>query len=93
MLNHRWAALPAQKPAAADRIRPNPTLAQQSQRMQEKLPSRATAAPEIPATRAWLSLVGMPKHQASPAHRTIAVIAAHRAVRAARVPPPNEAME
>ena len=68
-------------------------MAQQSQRMQDKEPSNAAAAPETPATRAWLSLVGMPKHQASPAQRTMAVMAAHRAVRAALGPPPKEAME
>ena len=61
--------------------------------MQEKEPSRATAAPETPATRAWLSLGGMPKSQASAAHRTMAPIAEHRAVRAALEPPPKAAME
>ena len=61
--------------------------------MQDKLPSSAVAAPETPATRAWLSLVGMPKSQARQAHSTMETIAAHRAVRAALLPPEKAAME
>lgn len=41
---------------------------------------RAIALPERPATRAWLSLVGMPKYQAATAHRTIEKSAAASAV-------------
>ena len=33
--------------------------------MQARLLSRATAAPDSPAARAWLSLVGIPHHQAA----------------------------
>ena len=61
--------------------------------MQERSPSRATAAPEMPATRAWLSLVGMPHHQAAAAQNTTAPMAAHRAREAASGPPSKEAME
>ena len=52
----------------------------------------ARAAPEMPATRAWLSLVGMPKRQAAQAHATMAAMAAHRAVEAAAGSGPKSAM-
>ncbi len=87
------ARRPAQKPAPTETSSPSTTRAQQSHRMQDKLPSRAAAAPEMPATSAWLSLVGMPNHQAAAAQRTMEAIAAQRAARAARGPPPKEAME
>ena len=56
-------------------------------------PGSAAAAPDSPATRAWLSLVGMPNRQASTAQHTMAVMAAHRAARASKVLRPKSAME
>ena len=41
----------------------------------------ATAAPDIPAIKAWLSLVGIPKYHAAVAQITIAAMAAHKATR------------
>ena len=52
-------------------------------------PCRAMAAPEIPAIRAWLSLVGMPNHQAAVAQMTMANRAAHRAISACSLLPPK----
>ena len=60
--------------------------------MQPRLPSRANAAPDSPAARAWLSLVGMPNHQAAVAHATMATSAAHSAVSASAVLPPKSTM-
>ena len=40
----------------------------------------ATAAPEMPAISAWLSLVGMPKYHAMVAHNTIANMPAQSAM-------------
>ena len=60
--------------------------------MQDRSPAWATAAPERPAARAWLSLVGMPNHQAAVAHATMATSAAHSAVSASAVLPPNSTM-
>ena len=87
------AQRPARKPRAVDRTSPSSTRPHFCQRMQEKSPSRAAAAPEMPATRAWLSLVGMPHHQAAAAQSTTAPMAAHKAMEAAAGPPRKEAME
>lgn len=89
----RSVCRPAQSPAATDRTSPSSTAPHRCQRMQPRLPSRANAAPDSPAARAWLSLVGIPHHQAAAAHRTTAPIAAHRAREAALGPPPKAAME
>ena len=48
--------------------------------MPEKPPFIATALPVSPAIRAWLSLVGMPKYQATSAHKTMEKSAAARAI-------------
>ena len=53
--------MPAQNPAAADRTSPASTLAQQPQRIQDRLPSRATAAPDSPITKAPLRDVDFPR--------------------------------
>ena len=48
--------------------------------MARKPPVRAIALPLIPAIRAWLSLVGMPKYQATTAHSTMEKSAAASAM-------------
>ena len=60
--------------------------------MPEKLFWIATAAPESPAMRAWLSLVGIPKYQAVVAQITIAAMAAQRAMSESRASPPKSTM-
>ena len=45
------------------------------------------AAPDRPAISAWLSLVGIPNHQAATAHMTMANRAAHNATKASWVFP------
>ena len=52
----------------------------------------AIAEPESPATRAWLSLVGIPKYHAPTDHITIENSAAHRAIVAVAPSSPKETM-
>ena len=60
--------------------------------MPAKPPCMATAAPEMPAINAWLSLVGMPNHQATVAQSTMANMPAHKAMVASVVLPPKSTM-
>ena len=86
------AAQPNAKPSRVDRTRPYRTLIHSPPLMPAKPPCSAMAAPDSPAIRAWLSLVGMPNHQAAVAHATMATSAAHSAVSASAVLPPKSTM-
>lgn len=70
---------PKANPSKVDKTSPYSTLHHSAKLIPEKLPFKATAAPEIPAMRAWLSEVGIPNRQAATAHITIAKRAAQRA--------------
>ena len=71
---------PSRKPKIVDTKRPEKTFFHSSILIPDMLLLIATAAPESDATRAWLSLVGIPKNQAATAHRIIEISAAFIAI-------------
>jgi hypothetical protein len=60
--------------------------------MPAKLLLSAIAAPESPAIKAWLSLVGIPSTEAAVAHTTMATIAAQRPTMLLCASPPKSTM-
>ena len=73
---------PIPNPKNVDNIRPYTTFIHSLPFIPLIPPCSAIAAPEIPAIKAWLSLVGIPKYHAAVAHTTIANKAAHNAINA-----------
>ena len=72
---------PDPNPSMVERTKPQMTFIHSSPLM-PAAPPIAIAAPESPAMRAWLSLVGIPKYQAATAQMTIEKSAAQSATSA-----------
>ena len=70
------------QPLSRERASPRKVLRHGSAIRQETFPRKETAAPDNAASRAWLSLVGRAKRQASVPQRMTASSAAHSAARA-----------
>ena len=83
---------PMQKPRAKLATRPYSTFTHSDILMPPTPFWMAMAAPERPAMRLWLSLVGMPNIEATTLYTTIENRAAHRAMRASWVSPPKSTM-